>query len=84
MKSIGDTSWRGKPLHGKYHLQIAEVAVMTESFQWQEMARLKDGTGAGLEHQSDRSPELPHQPRSKVQAVEKGTRNNQASSHSGM
>ena len=66
-------SWQDKPLHGMYHRNITEVADIRKTYQWIERAGLKDSTeahhgstGTGLEHQSNRGPDLPHQTRPKV------------------
>ena len=40
------SSWKNKPLHGKYHQQISKVADLSKTYQWLEKADLKDNTEA--------------------------------------
>ena len=38
--------WHNKALHRMYHRQIVEVADISKSYQWLEIARLTDSTKA--------------------------------------
>lgn len=40
------SSWKNKPLHGKFHQQITKVADLSKTYQWLEKADLKDNTEA--------------------------------------
>ena len=39
-------NWKSKPLHGRFHSQIAEVADLEKSYQWLEKGDLKANTEA--------------------------------------
>ena len=62
-------SWEDKPLHGMYHPNITEEILPMARQSWtegQHRGTHHGCTGAGLEHQSNRGPDLPHQTRPQV------------------
>ena len=51
-------SWRDKPLHRIYQLQIEEVADIGKTDQWLENVGLRASTRTGLERKIDRGWDL--------------------------
>lgn len=72
-----EPSWEDKALHSMSHSEIEEVADIKKSHQWLKKAGLKDKHRStdhgrtGSENKMDRRRDLPHQTRSRVQAVQR-------------